>query len=94
MAKLADGLRAQRDIERAADETLKNIGARTRTARARIEVEKKQSRDTWTRKKVEIETTLKTDREGLQNLWKRAFGAKSDVRTEYREGGPSKREPQ
>lgn len=88
-AKLAEGLKAQRDIERKANEQYKTLGYKNRAARAQLNKEILQSRQDWAAKKKEIEDALTTDREARTRLWDRAFGTPSPLRVEHIEG-PSK----
>ncbi len=85
-AKLAEGLKAQRDIERRANEQYKTLGYKNRAARAQLNKEILQSRQDWIAKKKEVEDALRTDREARSKLWDRAFGPGAPVRTEHVEG--------
>lgn len=81
-AKLADGLKTQRDIERKANEEYKTLGYKNRAARAQLNKEILQSRQDWRTKKQEIENALANDSEARTRLWDRAFGARAPVRTD------------
>lgn len=85
-AKLAEGLKTQRDIERKANEQYKTLGYKNRAARAQLNKEILQSRQDWTVKKKEIEDALTTDRDARAKLWDRAFGDPAPVRVEHVEG--------
>lgn len=86
-AKVAEGLKAQRDIERKANEQYKQLGYKNRAARAKLNKEIIVSRQTWDDKKKEIEHDLATDSQARKKLWDRAFGSRADVRTEHHESG-------
>lgn len=81
-AKLAEGLKTQRDIERKANEQYKELGYKNRAARAKLNKEILVSRQSWQDKKKEIEHDLATDSEARKKLWDRAFGARTPVRSE------------
>ncbi len=87
-AKIAEGLKTQRDIERRANEQYKALGYKNRAARAKLNKEILVSRQSWEAKKKEIEHALATDGEARAKLWDRAFGARADVRSEQE--GPGK----
>jgi cytochrome c biogenesis protein ResB len=73
-ARLAQGLQAQRDIERMALEEYQAASSKSRAEKARLNVRLQNSRDKWTQRKAELEAEIATDENGLSNAWNRAFG--------------------
>jgi len=73
-ARLAEGLKDQRDIERHALEEYQAASSKSRAAKARLNTQLQNSRDKWTQRKAELEVEIATDENGLANAWNRAFG--------------------
>lgn len=84
-ARLAEGLKDQRDIERTALEQYQQNGSKSRAVKAQLNQQLQNSRSKWAQKKTEIETEIAHDEQGLANAWNRAFG---------RDGGAKRTEGQ
>ena len=85
-ARLAEGLKDQRDIERTALEQYQHAGTKSRAVKAQLNQQLQTSRTVWTRKKAELEAEIAHDEQGLANAWNRAFGRDAGAkRTEQSE---------